>query len=671
MEQPVDFVITQVWRGTSADVLAQCASVGEAAAHVDVAAYVRQEIDAYVEALGQPDISLGLVESLGKELGDLLLPEPVRKLFLRARSLRGGNRLRVRLLQFDRGGDGPTWNPAALPWEFADVRELDEGGSRALLDLEGVSFVRHPVAASASRALVTRDELRVLTVLNSRVGGHAELLDLQPAIGDPQMAPSLRISSQVVSKVVRNATLDDLETVARDMGGLDLFEYSGHGVEGGGGLLFHATGGQLHARVDEGDLAVLHQAQVQVVLLNACDTAAARDGSTNVAEALVRGGVPVVVAMQLPVRNRVASQFGRAFGRALLAGRSVDDAVADGRSAVKASNRDPRTWLAPVVFTRTDDGVIFRADIAQEATAGAVPTVHVPAPAVAREVAPAAEERRRETWDAAHEPFAFIAGAGAGALYEDRRRLLVASLDGTALVVQDATGRTTARLPTGLDEPVTLIAGQDRRLLMAVDGDVASYVQLDPGPGWPASPSPIGISERVARVFAFRSEGSGLSVVVGGATTTRVLRLNARGRVLKPGPEVRAEAVSAALLGAGLVWISADGRLHTEAVASPRVEPLLSPLPRDGWHYVDVDSSTPAGETVALLRSVDGGTELFVVDAEGVRSAAFGTQPGRLQLVRSFAPQGSGLVALSAEDGVRVFDSSELPAWGPEKGVQR
>jgi len=667
VQQSVDFVITQVWRGTSADVLARCATVGEAAGSVTVASDLRQEIDEDLATLGKPGVSLDLIEALGRTLGDLLFPGDVTKLFQRALKLRGPqDRLRLRLLQFVLSAH-ENWHPGALPWEFADIREDD--GVRPLLDHEGVSLVRHPVAASAARRLVTVERLRALSVLNSRVGGHAQLSDLQPAIGDPQLAPQLSISLQVA----REATLDDLVTAARDLGGLDLFEYSGHGVGGGGGLVLHGSNGRMDARVEQRDLAVLQQAQI--ILLNACDTAAARAGAHSLAEGLVRDGVPVVVAMQFPIKDRVASQFGRGFGRALLEGKSVDRAVADGRAAVRLQNsRDPRTWLAPVVYTRTDDGAIFRPPFSPAEADRAVSVETAPTPVAIQERAPSVEvppTAPRSTWDAAHEPVAILPGAGARALYDDRQRLLVASLDGTALVMQDATGRVLTRLPTGLDSPGELIVGQDRRLLMAVDGEAVSFLQLDAGAGWPASPFPIGLPDRGVRVLAFRSEGSGLAVVGGDATSTSVLRLNARGRALRPGPQAPVRATSAALLGRGLLLISDDGTRQLESAAAPRLETLLGSLPGKGWHRVDVDSSTPAGETVALLRAVDGGSELFVVDADGVRSAVFGTPPGTLQLVRSFAARSSGLVAVGTEDGVGVWSIEELPAWVSGKGVQR
>ncbi|TFV88053.1 CHAT domain-containing protein [Blastococcus sp. CT_GayMR20] len=674
MPQSVDFVVTQAWRGTSVHVVAQCASVGDAEVEISVQS-MKAEIQAAVALLGETD-SFRAIGELGRRLGDVLLPRgEVRQLFRKAVDDRGPDDwVRLRLVQVVPRGE-EDW-PRHLPWEFAMLAERN-AVSTWLLDEDRVALVRHPLSNSAPRSLVAHSELRVLSVLNGKVSGHRELGGLEPAIAG-NSAPGVA----VVSKVLREATSEDLDDAVDELRRIDIFEFSGHGSDGGAGLVFHGKGRRGAAILDERDLKGLRR-DVQVMLLNACDTAAAREGAQSLAETLARSRVPVVVAMQLPVANGVAQHFGRAFATALLTGLSVDQAVSAGRTAVRR-DEDPRAWLTPVVYTRTADGVLLaRAQYeggqpgsSAPVTGESSPPAEIPPsaqPVSPAEVPPSAEPVSTAetapavTWDTDRQPFASVTHPGPVALFEARGRLLVASLEDTAIVLRDADGRVAQRLPTSLDRPVALLAGQDRRLLMAVGDDAVSYVQLDPGPGWPATPLPVGLPAINLRVLAFRASGTGLALAVAEPSSTRVLRLSARGRLLDAGQPIGGPAVSAALADDGLLSVSTDGTILSDGPSGAvpgRLGALLGSLPRDGWQGVDVDRGAPGGETIALVRSTAGGAELFVVDAAGVRSAVLGVPVHRVQLVRALAPQASvGLVATWTPEGVHVWPLADLEPY--------
>ncbi|HSN87195.1 MAG TPA: SUMF1/EgtB/PvdO family nonheme iron enzyme, partial [Thermoanaerobaculia bacterium] len=100
------------------------------------------------------------------------------------------------------------------------------------------------------------------------------------------------------------------------------------------------------------------------VFLNACETGRTPDGADHdpfagVATALVLGGVPAVIAMQLPIADEAAITFSRTVYDRLAAGDPVDAAVAEGRQALYAASRDTVEWAIPVLFTRIPDGRIF------------------------------------------------------------------------------------------------------------------------------------------------------------------------------------------------------------------------------------------------------------------------------------------------------------------------
>ena len=72
----------------------------------------------------------------------------------------------------------------------------------------------------------------------------------------------------------------------------------------------------------------------------------------NVASSLVLGGMPAVVAMQLPISDQAAITFSRTFYQCLAAGEPVDAAVAEGRQAIHSENPAAFEWATPILFLR-------------------------------------------------------------------------------------------------------------------------------------------------------------------------------------------------------------------------------------------------------------------------------------------------------------------------------
>ena len=157
--------------------------------------------------------------------------------------------------------------------------------------------------------------------------------------------------------------------------GADIFHFSGHGTADGGIVL--ADGEVLPAD----RLAELVQAKgVRLAVLGACDTGRRDDHNvwSGVAAALVERGVPAVVAMQFTIGDRKAAAFAAALYRALVAGLSVDEAVALGRTAIRTvstgAQSDVRDWVVPVLYLRDHGGRVFEpvssAAAREEAVAG-------------------------------------------------------------------------------------------------------------------------------------------------------------------------------------------------------------------------------------------------------------------------------------------------------------
>ena len=69
-----------------------------------------------------------------------------------------------------------------------------------------------------------------------------------------------------------------------------------------------------------------------------------------------------MVAMQFKVLDANASRFMAPFYAAVFAGRSVDEAVSEGRRAIfhEGGGVTERDWGVPALYLRTTDGVLFR-----------------------------------------------------------------------------------------------------------------------------------------------------------------------------------------------------------------------------------------------------------------------------------------------------------------------
>lgn len=117
-----------------------------------------------------------------------------------------------------------------------------------------------------------------------------------------------------------------------------------------------------HLRV----LLANHQT-IRLVFLNACGGASlaeqsGRAGFMGTAPAILRAGVPAVIAMQYPVLDSVAQQFAQIFYQRLTAGNwigQVDVAVTLARSACLLKFPDDPGFAAPVLYLRSSSGRIF------------------------------------------------------------------------------------------------------------------------------------------------------------------------------------------------------------------------------------------------------------------------------------------------------------------------
>lgn len=160
-----------------------------------------------------------------------------------------------------------------------------------------------------------------------------------------------------------------------------VIHYMGHGDYRGG------VGGSLLLEREDGSADPISGEELGVyladelptlrlVFLNACKTATSIahsgvDPFAGVATALIRAGVPAVVAMQFPISDQAAISFADTFYQRIAQSFPVDAAVAEARKALYSEERSE--WATPVLFLRAKDGVLFKSSTATEVSASAAP----------------------------------------------------------------------------------------------------------------------------------------------------------------------------------------------------------------------------------------------------------------------------------------------------------
>ncbi|MEO8286252.1 MAG: CHAT domain-containing protein [Chloroflexota bacterium] len=344
------------------------APVGDLTApeHVTFPAGMRAQL----RKLEQGTLSREQIIALGEQLGGLLFPPTVRDYFFRSRErLSAGEGMRVKL-RFDNSA------LAALPWEYSYL--LRPGTDPAYKPLDGF------LTLDGQTSLVRSS---ILTAPPDFVPVGARPLKLAALFSDPASpgypALNLDVEQQKLKTVLTGvANIDALfrsdatvETLQDMLAGTpDIFHFSGHGdfegtlgatrgseVGEGSIVLLTDQGGPFLFPAEK--LAVnLANKGVRLTVLSACESARA-DGVnpwSGVAEALIRTGVPAVVAMQYRVRDDDAIAFSRAFYATLTAGKDVDSAVIAGRIAIYNQGLfENRGWGIPVLYLSGDQGELF------------------------------------------------------------------------------------------------------------------------------------------------------------------------------------------------------------------------------------------------------------------------------------------------------------------------
>ncbi|MGC9526716.1 MAG: CHAT domain-containing protein [Limnospira sp.] len=255
---------------------------------------------------------------------------------------------------------------ASLPWEV-----LHEGG-RPIATGTDILFSRYQPGTGSRRPSLRRLSGQPLKILMA-IATPADQDSLQLQREALQLQQELRQESGH-SRPIELTILEQPDreqiTQALERGQYQIFHYAGHSsYTSTGGALYLVSGRTgLTETISGEDLAgLLANNGIQIAVLNSCRGAysnlSVAEGETpelNLAEALVKRGIPGVLAMAERIPDEVALTLTRLFYRNLNQGSSVDLSLSRARQGlISAYGSHQLYWALPVLYLHHEfDGIL-------------------------------------------------------------------------------------------------------------------------------------------------------------------------------------------------------------------------------------------------------------------------------------------------------------------------
>lgn len=284
----------------------------------------------------QPDDELA--EDFGERLFQAVFAGRVLELW-RESVGRAGRKLCLRL----RLGEDP--HLLDIPWE----RLVDPALGPLAVAIPLLRVLDAPVAP---RPLSVPSPLRVLCILSSPP-------DIPPLDVEREWAAlDQALGEEVKLEPVPPALFQIGERLQKAE--WHVLHFVGHGeVDEKGGVLYLENPSGIAQPVDHLQLGVfLAHESLRLIVLNSCE--GARTGRSNafsgVAQALVKRGIPAVVAMQQPISDAAAIVFAKHLYGALARGSFLGSALVEARKALLGEHK--AEWAIPVLYLNGPDGYI-------------------------------------------------------------------------------------------------------------------------------------------------------------------------------------------------------------------------------------------------------------------------------------------------------------------------
>jgi formylglycine-generating enzyme required for sulfatase activity len=357
--KPFDLMVERADQGYRARALDSPAGEGDAGLPLSLAADM-ERLAAALEAAPRPrrgdagTAERRLAEELGGKLFRTVFSGEVGRRFAasvhEAAIHREGLRLRLHL--------GSVPELSRWPWEY-----LYDPARKVFFAISGETpVVRYLSLPEHAPPLKLELPLSVLVVAPASIDASRLQAEQEIQRIERELAP-LKRRGKVVLDELRPPTLSALDERLRGRP-VHILHFIGHGKydaeHGEGVLLFDDEHGRPSQVTGQRLAAVLFGRDVRLVVLNACEGARhdEKDAFSGVAQTLLQGRVPAVVAMQRSISNRAAMTFAQRFYGALAEGTPVDAAVAEARLAMVAQSQSLE-WGAPVLYLRSREAELF------------------------------------------------------------------------------------------------------------------------------------------------------------------------------------------------------------------------------------------------------------------------------------------------------------------------
>lgn len=254
---------------------------------------------------------------------------------------------------------------AALPWEFL-YRPTNDTFFALSSDTPIVRYVELPEPV---RAYPVKLPLRALAMISAPT----DYPELDVEHEKRKLMDALTHSKYgdlIARGVVRVDWLEQatLAALTAKLGGegYHFMHFIGHGgIREGEGVLILENEVKRGRAVSGSELGQIlrDERSLQIVVLNACEGAKMPGPNefASTALALIRQGMPAVIAMQFVITDDAAKVFAGELFHSVLEGNTLDVALTDARRAI-FSNNFSTEWATPVLYTRAPGKRIFEFD---------------------------------------------------------------------------------------------------------------------------------------------------------------------------------------------------------------------------------------------------------------------------------------------------------------------
>jgi hypothetical protein len=293
-------------------------------------------------------------EGFGDKLFSFLFRGPIANCLERSHSaaIDKGRGLRIQI----RLRDVPEL--CDLPWEFLHHDELGFFGLTTDTSIVRFLELKQPLAP-----LEVSPPLRILVVISSP--SNAPPLDVEQEWSKLQEAVAdLQAKGLVDLQRLDDPQLAKLNQRLRESP-FHILHFVGHGFFDenlqAGQLYFQDPLGRAQPiSAEQLGTALRDHKSIRLVVLNACEgaRAALADPFAGIAQALIRRGVPAVIAMQFEVTDTAAVAFASEIYALIAFGNPIDACVAGARKAIYFMPNEVE-WATPVLYLRSASSQLF------------------------------------------------------------------------------------------------------------------------------------------------------------------------------------------------------------------------------------------------------------------------------------------------------------------------